>query len=173
MTVVAFTYGPYFALFGFLAAFKRNVMLCFAGLALFPLLLVTLNFGMLNVVFSAKSARTLAQQIPALPPQTELACLQCFPAGLTFYLHRTATLITKDGGELTSNYILFNLKNNPWPSNMVPVADFDHWLASRDHPVYLVVRETDRAWLEAIVTPRAITIQQLTPQYVGALLPPS
>jgi len=124
-------------------------------------------------VFSAKSARPLAQLIPALPPKTELACLQCFPAGLPFYLRRTATLITKDGGELTSNYILFNLKNNPWPSNMVPLPDFEHWLAGRDHPVYLVVRAKDRTQLEAIAAVRAVTIQQLTPQYLGALLPPS
>jgi hypothetical protein len=32
------------------------------------------------------------------------------PAGLPFYLGRTATLITVDGREFTSNYILFRLK---------------------------------------------------------------
>lgn len=162
-----------FAGLGFVAAFRRNVLLCFIGLALFPLLLFNVNYGMLDVVFSAKSARTLAHQIPSLPPDTELACLQCFPAGLDFYLRRTSTLVTKDGAELTSNYILFNLKNNPWPSNMVPVANFDQWLASRRHPVYLIVREQDRARLEALTAARAIVIQQLTPQYAGALLPPS
>ena len=46
---------------------------------------MNVNYGMLDVVFSAKSARTLAHQIPALPPKTELACLECFPSGLTFY----------------------------------------------------------------------------------------
>jgi hypothetical protein len=132
-----------------------------------------INYGMLDVVFSAKSARTLAHQIPALPPQTELACLQCFPSGLTFYLGRTATLITKDGGELTSNYILFSLKSGkPWPSNLVAISEFDHWLAKRNHPVYLVVRQQDRSKLEAITAGRGTTIQQLTPLYVGALLQP-
>jgi 4-amino-4-deoxy-L-arabinose transferase-like glycosyltransferase len=162
-----------FSVLALTAVFRRNVKLCLAAFALFPVLLVTVNYGMLNVVFSAKSARTLAQQIPPLPPQTELACLQCFPAGLPFYLQRTATLITKDGGELTSNYILFQLKTAPaWPSNLVAVSDFDRWLAARDHPVYLIVRNQDRARLEAVAAGRA-SIQQLTPQYAGALLPPS
>lgn len=162
-----------FALFALLAVYKRNAKLCFICFTLFPLLLMDINYGMLDVVFSAKSARTLAHQIPALPPQTELACLQCFPSGLTFYLGRTATLITKDGGELTSNYILFSLKSGkPWPSNLVAISEFDHWLAKRNHPVYLVVRQQDRSKLEAITAGRGTTIQQLTPLYVGALLQP-
>jgi 4-amino-4-deoxy-L-arabinose transferase-like glycosyltransferase len=163
-----------FALFALLAVWRKNIKICFACFALFPLLLVNVNYGILDVVFNAKSARILAHEIPALPPQTELACLQCFPSGLTFYLHRTATLITKDGGELTSNYILFTLKSGrAWPSNLVATSDFDHWLATRNHPVYLVVRQQDRSQLEAIVAGRGISIQQLTPSYVGALLQPS
>ncbi|MGO8765852.1 MAG: glycosyltransferase family 39 protein [Limisphaerales bacterium] len=162
-----------FTLFALLAVYRRNVKLYFTCFALFPLLLLNANYGMLNVVFSAKSARTLAQEIPTLPPQTELACLQCFPSGLTFYLGRTATLITKDGGELTSNYILFSLKSEPtWPPNLVAISNFDHWLATRSHPVYLVVRQQDRSRLEAIIAGRRTTIQQLTPQYIGALLRP-
>ena len=163
----------FFALFALLGLRQWNVKLCFICFVLFPLLLLNINYGILDVVFSAKSARTLAHQIPALPPRTELACLECFPSGLTFYLGRTATLITADGGELTSNYILFSLKSGrPWPSNLVAVSQLDHWLATRDHPVYLVVRLQDRSQLEAITAGRKTTIQQLTPLYVAALLPP-
>jgi len=160
--------------FAWLAVWRRNTGLCFACFASFPLMLMSVNHGMINVVFSVKSARALAQQIPALSPQTQLACLECFPNGLAFYLDRTATLITHDGNELTSNYILFRLKSGQaWPGNLVPVSDFDHWLATREHPVYLVVRQQDRSRLEAIAAARKTTIRQLTPQYVGALLPPS
>jgi 4-amino-4-deoxy-L-arabinose transferase-like glycosyltransferase len=160
--------------FAGLAVWRRNAGLCLACFASFPLLLMSLNHGVINVVFSAKSARALAQQIPALPPRTELACLECFPNGLAFYLDRTATLITREGDELSSNYILFHLKSGqPWPSNLVAVSDFDHWLATREHPVYLVAKQRDRSRLEAIVAARKTTIRQLTPQYVGALLPPS
>ena len=138
------------------------------------MLLIGVNFGMIEVVFNAKSARTLAQQIPALSPETELAFLECFPNGLPFYLGRTATLITKDGNELTSNYILFRLKNGqPWPSESgARLLNFDRWLATREHPVYLLARQQDRSRLEAIAAARKTTIQQLTPHYLGVLLPP-
>jgi Dolichyl-phosphate-mannose-protein mannosyltransferase len=162
-----------FAMFALLSGFKRNVKLCLACFILFPLLLVNVNYPMLNVVFSAKSARALAHQIPALPPQTELACLECFPSGLAFYLGQTATLITTDGSELTSNYIIYRLKtDNPWPSNLVRVAELNQWLASRNHPVFLLAKQGDRARLEAIAAGRGAAIQQLTPFYIGVLLPP-
>jgi len=163
-----------FALFALLAGCQRNVKLCLAGFTLFPLLLVNVNYAMLDVIFNAKSARALAHQLPALPPQTELACLECFPNGLAFYLGRTATLITKDGNELTSNYILFRLKTEqPWPSNVVPAAELDPWLAAQNHPVFLLARQADRARLEAIAAGRGAAIQQLTPFYIGVLLPSS
>ncbi len=87
---------------------------------------------------------------------------------------RTATLFTKDGSEITSssNYILFRLKNDPnWPTNLVPVAEFDHWLAARKHLVYLLARASEQARLEAVAGIQKTNIQQLTPQYVGVLLP--
>ena len=163
---------PVFAVLGLLARFRRDVSLCFAGFAIFPLLLFILNLGAIEVVFNVKSARQLAQQIPPLPPQTELTFLECFPGGLPFYLNRTATLITKDGGELTSNYILFRLKNEPnWPTSLVPVAELDHWLARRNHPAYLVARTDNRIRLETIAGIQKTNIQQLTPLYAGVLLP--
>jgi 4-amino-4-deoxy-L-arabinose transferase-like glycosyltransferase len=156
-----------------LAGLKRNAKFCFVCFVLFPLLLVNVNYPILNVVFSAKSARALAQQMSTLPPQTELACLECFPSGLTFYLGRTLTLITADGGELTSNYILYRLKTeNPWPTNLVSAEQLDKWLASRNHPVYLLAKQGDRPRLEAIAAGRGAAVQQLTPFYIGVLLPP-
>jgi hypothetical protein len=156
-----------------LAGLKRNVKICFACFVLFPLLLVNVNYPILNVVFSAKSARALAHQMSTLPPQTELACLECFPSGLTFYLGRTLTLITTDGSELTSNYIAYRLKTeNPWPTNLVSAEQLDKWLASRNYPVYLLAKEGDRPRLETIAAGRGAAVQQLTPFYIGVLLPP-
>ena len=39
---------------------------------------------------------------------------------------------------------------NPWPANLVPVADLNQWLAARKQPVFLLARQEDRARLEAI-----------------------
>jgi 4-amino-4-deoxy-L-arabinose transferase-like glycosyltransferase len=157
---------------GLLAIYRRDVRLCLACFILVPLLTFHTSHPILEVVYEAKSARKIAQLIPELPPQTEVACLECLPIGLQFYLRRTTTVITKDGGELTSNYILFHLKSEKkWPSNLVPSEDFDRWLAERKHPVYLLAREKNRPKLEAIAADRKATIQQLTPLYLGVLLP--
>jgi hypothetical protein len=159
---------------GLLVRFRRDAGLCFVIFAIFPVLLFTLNLGAIQVVFNLKSARQLSQQMPPLPPETELAFLQCFPNGLPFYLNRTATLLTQDGSEITSssNYILFRLKNDPhWPTNLVPVTEFDHWLAARKHPVYLLAHSYQRFQLEAVAGIQKTNLQQLTPQYVGILLP--
>jgi 4-amino-4-deoxy-L-arabinose transferase-like glycosyltransferase len=159
-----------FAGLGLLVRWRRDVRLCFACFAIFPLLLFTLNLGAIEVVFNVKSARNLAQQMPPLPPGTELAFLECFPGGLPFYLDRTATVITRNGSELTSNYILFRLKQSGgWPANLVPAAGGEQWLAARQQPVYLLAH--NRVRLEAVAGIQKTNIQQLTPQYVGVLLP--
>jgi 4-amino-4-deoxy-L-arabinose transferase-like glycosyltransferase len=164
---------PAIAVLGLLARFRRDVGLVFFLFAIFPLLLFTLNFGVIETVFNVKSARQLSQKIPALPPETKLACLECFPSGLPFYLNRTATLFTKDGSEITSasNYILFRLKNDSaWPTNLVPVTNLDLWISQRKQPIYLVAREKNRPQLEAVAGNQKTDIQSLTPQYVGVLL---
>jgi uncharacterized membrane protein len=163
-----------FGVLGLLARFRRDAGLCFVIFAVFPVLLFTLNLGAIEVVFNFKSARLLARQMPPLPPETDLVFLECFPNGLPFYLNRTATLVTSDGGEITSssNYILFRLKNDPhWPTNLVPVTEFDHWLAGRKHPVYLLANSNRSFQLEAVAGIQKTNLQQLTPQYVGVLLP--
>ena len=161
-----------FALVGLLAHVRRDTRLCFFSFAILPLLLFALSFGMFAIVFNTKSARQLSEKIPALPPQTELAFWGCFPNGLPFYLHRTATLVTQDGSELTSNYILFRLKNgSEWPTNLVTFTNFDSWISQQTGPVYLVARENDRARLTSIVGVQKTAIQSLTPAYVGVLLP--
>jgi len=159
---------------GLLAQFRRDAGFCFVIFAVFPLLLFTLNLGAIQVVFNIKSARQLSQQMSPLPPDTKLAFLECFPNGLPFYLDRTATLITADGSEITSssNYILFRLKNDPnWPTNLVPVSKLNDWLAARKHSVYFLAHSNDRARLEAVAGIQKTNLQQLTPQYVGVLLP--
>jgi len=161
-----------FAVLGLLACLRSDTGLCFFVFATLPLLLFALSLGMIAVVFNTKSARQLSQTIPALAPETKLVFLECFPSGLPFYLHRTATLVTTDGGEITSasNYILFSLQHNPaWPANLVPLTNFDRWISQRKTPVYLVARTNDRPELGAIGV-QPTDIQTLTPPYLGVLL---
>ncbi len=161
-----------FGAFGLVAYYRRSPRLCFLCLALFIPLGANAGMGAIGVIFEAKSGRQIADQLPLLSPQTELACLECFPNGVPFYLRRTATLISRDGGELTSNYIIYFLKNDStWPKQIVPLEDFDAWLASRKTAVYLIVRRSNRDKLEAIAAARGATVQALAADYWGAPLP--
>jgi 4-amino-4-deoxy-L-arabinose transferase-like glycosyltransferase len=161
-----------FAVFGWWSRWRRSPFLCFLCLALFPPFFSIVGLGALDIIFEAKSGRRLAGQLSTLPTGTELACLECFPNGVLFYLSRTATLISQDGGELTSNYIIYSLKNGPRPPRqIVPLADFESWLASRQTPVFLIARQSNREKLQTIAAARSAQIQLLSPAYLGAQLP--
>jgi hypothetical protein len=111
--------------------------------------------------------------MPPLPAETELACLECFPNGLPFYLRRTATLISRNGAELTSNYIIATLeKSSEWPNQIVPLSHFEAWLGNRRKPVYLIVRKNGLHKLQDLAASRGTTVQQLAPELWGAPLPP-
>jgi len=162
-----------FAVLGLLARFRRDAGFTFVCFGLFPVLLFTTNFGAIEVIFNINSSRQLSQKIPALPPETRLVFLECFPSGLPFYLNRTATLFTKDGREITSasNYILFRLNHDPqWPANLVPLTNFDQWISQRNGQVYLITRKSNRPRLEAIPGVQPTDIQTLPSPYLGVLL---
>lgn len=152
---------------------RRSIPFAFASFALFPVLIVTVGAPAFGASMSWRSGRGLAAALPPLPATTELAYLECLPNGVPFYLKRLGTLITKDGGELRSNYALFRLREQSanWPSGLVRLDELDAWLASRQQPVFLITFWWDRPRLESIATPRQATVQELTPEYVGALLP--
>ena len=161
-----------FGAFAIVARVRRSASLCFLCLALLSPLCSILNMGMIEAVSESKSGRRLANKLSALPPQTELACMECFPTGLPFYLHRTVTLVSRDGSELTSNYILYSLKNNAQrPEQIVPLDNLDRWLESRKTPIALVIRARHRDELEKIALARSGTIQTLSPEYLVANLP--
>lgn len=141
-------------------------------MGLLPMALVTFGAGAFSLVYEQRSGRAVASRMTALAPETELAFYHCFPAGLPFYLHRTARLITTDGGELTSNYAQYVLRRGTrWPEGVVRTADFEPWLRQRRNPVYLIVNESERGWLEALARPGNSPVEKLSRRYCGALLP--
>jgi len=162
-----------FGIFGLVALARRSSTLCFLSFALFLPVCGSTSFGVLKVIFDAKSGRRVAERMPPLPAETELACLECFPNGLPFYLRRTATLISRNGAELTSNYIIATLeKSSEWPNQIVPLSHFEAWLGNRRKPVYLIVRKNGLHKLQDLAASRGTTVQQLAPELWGAPLPP-
>ena len=162
-----------FGVFGIIARIRRNSALCFLTLAFFIPVCGGFSFGLFRPIFEVKSGRSVAEKMPPLSPDTELACLECFPNGLPFYLGRTTTLFSRNGNELTSNYIIATLeKNQQWPKQIVPVADFDAWLGACRKPVYLIVRKKGLQTLETLASSRGVAVQQLARELWGAHLPP-
>jgi 4-amino-4-deoxy-L-arabinose transferase-like glycosyltransferase len=159
---------------GLVARYRRSVRLGFLCFALFVPAGTNAGLGVIDVIFNANSGRPIARQLSLLPAGTELAGLDCFPNGLLFYLGRPVTLISRDGHEMTSNYIMAGLsRNSRWPKQIVPRADFARWLASQKTPVYLMVHKSDREKLETIAADRGATVQVLSTEFLGVQLPPS
>lgn len=156
------------------ARWLHNLRVAFAAFLLFPLVLLAVGHDGLKQYADARSSRTLAGLIPILPPHTEIACIECFPTALPFYLKRNVTLLSKDAKELTSNYVLFTLKTvKPWPEVIVPLANRDQWLATRDHAVYLIAEKRGRIKLDSIAAVHHVNVTELIPGWWGALIPKS
>lgn len=159
-----------------LAAFgwrRRNFKVAFAAFLSFPALLISLNFGLLADYADSRSGRRLAAHMPDLPAEVEIACLDCLPNGLPFYLKRLITVVSDEGREFTSNYVLFSLqRGEPWPERVVPLAQRDAWLAGRDHPVFLMARGDDVEQLDTIAEKYGASQIELGFGYWGALLAP-
>jgi 4-amino-4-deoxy-L-arabinose transferase-like glycosyltransferase len=160
------------ALVAAVGRWRRDLRVVCAAFALPPLLLLTTAFGGVRAYAEAGSARALARRIPSLPATTELACLECLPNGLPFYLKRTITLITRDGAETTSNYVIFVLRqSSAWPAGVVRLSDLDRWLAWRDRSVFLLADAHHQAALDSIAARASGTVGVLAPGWWGALLP--
>ncbi|MGR8999216.1 MAG: glycosyltransferase family 39 protein [Gammaproteobacteria bacterium] len=156
-----------------LALWTRNMRLIFAAFISFPLLLLTVNFDLFVLYAQTRSSRSLAEQIPiTLPPATELACMECLPHGLPFYLKRPVTVLSRNGKELTSNYVEFTLNSGkPWPEGIVPLAQWSHWFATRTHPVYLLAKKNQLTVLKAVAEQRGVKAVELGFDYWAVMLP--
>ena len=163
------------AMIAICALWKRSAKLIFVAFISFPILLMTVNFDVLSLYAASRSTRSLANSIPkSLPPTTELVCMECLPHGLPFYTKRLVTVLTNKGEELTSNYVIFTLNSGkPWPEGIVPKSDWDHWITTRQHPIYLMGDTAHLSALETIARDRGAKIEKLDTKYWGTLLLPS
>ena len=157
---------------GVLARIFGRVELALTLFLIFPLLLLTVSFGTIVHYAETRSSRELAAELSQLPPDTQIGCLGSFPVGLRFYLERPLVLITENGRELTSNYVTYSLKKQQaWPPGFVRMRDFDHWLATQNRPIFLLITRRGRRALEAIVAPRGVCISEFRSGWCGAYLP--
>lgn len=156
-----------------LARWRRHLGLSCAAFALPPLLLLTVGFEGARAYAEADSGRGLARVLPPLPPGTGLACIECLPNGVPFYLKRTMTLITRDGSETSSNYAVYVLGRSPrWPAGVVRRSELDEWAAGRDGPTFVLAESRGRQALDSLAWRAWAKVQPIAPGWWGALLPP-
>jgi len=120
----------------------------FSVLALFTPLGMHVNAGVLEVIFDAKSSRQMAGPTGRPTSGNRAGLLAMFSERPRVLLASHATLISRNGSELTSNYIVHALKQDTrCPSRLCRWPTFDAWLASRKTPVLLIARSrTEASW---------------------------
>ncbi len=157
-----------------LAALRSNdPRLTFLGFVSVPLLLITINFPGIQRFVESRSSRNLAAAMPEdLGKDTDIACIECLPNGLPFYLKRLIYVITKDGTELTSNYILFEMHNDSKELQRIILMDqLDAWLGRHKAPVFLMANGKQRTLLGQIAARYGARVIPLPSGYAAALLP--
>jgi hypothetical protein len=83
------------------------------------------------------------------------------------------TLITDDGGELSSNYVLFMLsRDRVWPEQLVPATERDMWLASRRGSLLLLGDRRSHAALDSIAARHDQAPVELAPGWRSVKLGP-
>jgi 4-amino-4-deoxy-L-arabinose transferase-like glycosyltransferase len=127
------------ALFAFIARVKRDSRAALAAFVAMPLGLVVASGRAFEVYADSHSSRDLARSIEAAAPGASVACLACFPQGLALYLKQPITLISADGGEMSSNYVLYSLsERTTWPPTVVKLEDRDAWIEARSKALVIL-----------------------------------
>jgi len=154
-----------------LAYARRRTGVAVAAFALFPLALVTVLFPAVQGYALSRSAKPMAERLAALPSGTEIACLDCYPPGLSFYLGRTLTIISEDATPLRSNFVLYWMRRLPVrPPTLVDPSGRDEWLASREAAAFIVAPGASREDLTAWMGSR-VPVTAIIPGWWGAHVP--
>jgi 4-amino-4-deoxy-L-arabinose transferase-like glycosyltransferase len=160
-----------------LAWWVRRPALTLAVFASFSFALVILDFGALRSYAEASSSRRLARSIQeylareSLPDSIPIAALEYFSTGLPFYLQRPVVLITRDGHEMTSNYVVYALRRaETWPEGVVSYERRESWLDGRTTPVFLLTGRRGRAELQKLAGARGSDVREIVPEVWGTLL---
>jgi len=134
------------------ARVSRRVWSVFAAFVVFPAAVLTIGFDGMRQYAEDASASQLAARVEELAPTATVACVQCYPPGLPFYLDRPVALISDDGSETTSNYIPYYLAQlDSWPAPMIPFERRHEWLRERDGAVLLLGRPEVQVTMDELV----------------------
>ncbi len=103
----AFLLGGSLAAGGLLAWLTRNRNLQLALLALPIALIPATSYPVVSAIAKQRSAKELiVEMAPYASLDTDVIGVEAFTGSMAFYLGRPITVISSDGGEYTSNYVL-------------------------------------------------------------------
>jgi len=155
------------------AAIRQTVPAAFAAFLVSSVLLLAVAFRGIQEFAWSNSSKALAQAVEANSASMPVAFLRSYSKGISFYLRRPVTVITEDGSELSSNYVVFMLSRGPlWPEQLVPAAERDLWLASRRGGLLLVGDRRSHAALDSIAARNDVSSLELAPGWRGVKLGP-
>jgi 4-amino-4-deoxy-L-arabinose transferase-like glycosyltransferase len=158
-----------FALAGW---WSRKAALTVTAFVMLPVMVVGAGFDSMKLILLGKDSRKFVEAMGKVTGDTEIVGMECFPLGVPFYLHRYVTVISEDGSEFRSNYVLFTLsKGQPWPDTVVPLRDQDRVLTNRTHPLYVLVRGGALPTLKKIADEHGVGVFQLPDDFWGAIIP--
>lgn len=146
--------GIAFVLGGLVAIFTQRRDLILIALTLPVIALPLLADPLLRALGERRSTKSMVVEMrPFLDPGTEIVGVEAYAGSLSFYLQQPITIVSEDGSELTSNYILrrFDRYSTNPASPLKPLPYFDRTLTD-DAPRVYVLRIGDkqrRALLEA------------------------
>ncbi|HEX6098835.1 MAG TPA: glycosyltransferase family 39 protein [Thermoanaerobaculia bacterium] len=151
---VALALGIAFAIGGLVAAFAKRRELVLIALTIPVIALPVVSNPLMRALGERRSTKSFVAELqPHLRPDTEVIGVEAFTGSMAFYLRRPITIVSEDGSELTSNYILrryAQFSTNPG-SPLKPLPYFERSLGSAEPRVY-VLRNKDaprRALLES------------------------
>jgi len=155
----------------------RSCRVAFAGFLLFlPVTMIAGRNAMRNYAESV-SSHALSQRVEAENPAGGVVLLECFSTGLPYYLGHPVILVSHNGAETTSNYIVHLIAHAPseqdWPPTIVAPDRFAAWLASRQQPVLILARTDHRGELESLASSHGAAVESLETGWWGALIAPT
>jgi hypothetical protein len=151
---------------------SRKTAVIVAAFVLLPALLVVVGFDSFGAALRGKDSRKFVEELGPLAPDVEIVGLNCFPLGVPFYMHRYVTVVTHDGSEFRSNYLLFILgKGKPWPDKVVPWDDRDRCLTNHTHPLYVVARNDALPLLKSLAAEHGVGVRTLPDDHWGIVIP--
>ncbi len=138
-----------------------------AGLTIPVLAIPMVANPVINAIATRRSAAAFAAQLrPRLGSETEIVGVQAYSGSMSFYLRRPIVVVTPDGEEFTSNYIIRHYSRFAGSPTLQPPAWLASALGDANADRIFVVRADDKAH-RAQLEQRGLRMIATSARYVG------